>query len=207
MLLLPLLPIEQLKIFYPLGLLSMIFFIGAGVTDMLDGPLARNIKDGQSEFGAILDSVADMILVFIGILYIMPKMRIVEGGLIYDWLWPAYIIALSFKIGSIFVGRIKHKELVMLHTYTNKVLGVILWVVPVMYYFFVHRPQMGGVANPYIVTAVNIYIIIVLVAIFVITTEEILINLLLIKPSRNLKSIFDVKAINEQTRAEMGKLP
>lgn len=164
----------------PFGIHCIVFYIIAGVTDMIDGPLARRIKDAKSELGAVLDSIADMLLVIIAIVFMMPAMDI------FSWLFPAYIIGLTFKIGSGFVGYFRHKEMVLLHTYSNKALALFLFIIPILYYFFGES------------LALNIYIIFVLVCIFVITTEEILINLLLIKPSRNIKSIFGIKAANEE---------
>ena len=172
------------------GLVSMIIYITAGLTDTIDGPLARRIKDGKSELGAVLDSIADMVLVIVGIVFIMPAMVLPP----FDWLWKAYIIALSFKLSSGLVGYIKHKEFVMLHTYTNKFLAIILWIIPIIYWLSVKLQDLTEASF-----ALKIYIIFVLACIFIITTEEILINLLLKKPSRNIKSIFGVKAANKET--------
>lgn len=162
----------------PFGVPSMVFYLLAGFTDMIDGPLARRIKDGKSELGAILDSVADMLLVIIAILVILPKMET------FAWIFPAYLIGLTYKILSAFAGLFKHKQMVLLHTWSNKALGVLLWVGPILYWIF------GNCLG------VDIYLIAALASIFIITTEEILINLLLKKPNRDIKSIFGVKAAN-----------
>ncbi|MCL2570090.1 MAG: CDP-alcohol phosphatidyltransferase family protein [Firmicutes bacterium] len=173
----------------PFGIVSMVLYMGAGFTDMIDGPLARRIKDGRSQMGATLDSVADMLLVIVAIVFLMPAMDI------WGWLFLFYIIALSFKIGSGFVGYVKHKEMVLLHTYTNKLLGFLLFITPILYFFF--GPSL----------ALNIYIIFVGVVIFVITTEEILINLMLKRPCRDIKSVFGIRAANRAFALEDANKP
>ena len=173
--------IQQIQ---PLGIIFLIVYLLAGVTDMIDGPLARRIKDGKSNFGAVLDSIADMILVIVGVFFIIPKMT----G-IYDWIFMSYIIALSFKIGSGLVGYIKHKEFVLLHTYSNKVLAFMLFIIPILYFIFGAR------------IGVNFYIVFVMICVYIITTEEILINLMLKKPSRNIKSILGVREANKNSEA------
>ncbi|MCL2756378.1 MAG: CDP-alcohol phosphatidyltransferase family protein [Firmicutes bacterium] len=173
-------------IFIPdkLGVTWIVLFIVAGVSDMIDGTLARKIPGAKSQLGAILDSVADMIMVIVAIVFFMPVMDI------WGWLFWGYIAALSFKIMSGFVGYAKHKETVLLHTYSNKLLGFLLFIIPILYWFL--GTSLG----------LEIYITFVFAAIFIITFEEILINLLLDKPSRDIKSIFGVRAANEKFRQE-----
>lgn len=172
----------------PLSPVSISLFMIAGFTDMIDGPLARRIKNGKSQLGAILDSIADMLLVIIGILVLLPAMEI------FSWLFIAYVIGLAFKISSGFVGYFKHKEMVLLHTYSNKILAILLFLIPIFYFIL---DVTNAINNQAVYIILNIYIIFSLVCIFIITTEEILINLLLKKPSRDIRSIFDVKAANE----------
>jgi CDP-diacylglycerol--glycerol-3-phosphate 3-phosphatidyltransferase len=148
----------------------------AGVTDMIDGPIARRLK-ATSQSGAIIDSVADM--VFVGFIILLPVMGL------WAWLLLSMYIALAYKVGSGLIGYIKHREMVLLHTYGNKLLALFLFSIPIVYYFV-------GAS-----LFVNIYTLFGMVCIFVITTEEILINLLLSKPNRDIQSIFQVKAVNE----------
>jgi len=172
----------------PLGMIFLTVYLLAGITDMIDGPLARRIKDAKSDFGAVLDSIADMLLVIVGVFFVVPIMM-KERPEIYSWIFISFIIALSFKIGSGLIGYIKHKEFVLLHTYSNKVLAFLLFIIPIIYF-----------ARPPIVV-LNFYFIFALVCVYIITTEEILINLMLKKPSRNIKSIFGVREANRNFEA------
>ena len=56
----------------PFSILTMILYICAGVTDMIDGPLARSIKNARSEIGASLDSIADLFMIIVAILVFIP---------------------------------------------------------------------------------------------------------------------------------------
>ena len=168
----------------PFGVVSMLLYIAAGLTDAIDGPLARRIKGAESQFGAVLDSIADMVLVFVGFIFLLPVMGL------WTFLLFSMYGALAYKVGSGFVGYLKHKEMVLLHTYGNKFLGVFLFSIPIVYYFFTKG------------LFINFYTLIGLFFIIVITTEEILINLMLHKPSRNIKSIFQVKSINKHFKEQ-----
>jgi len=173
-----------------------ILYVVAGVSDMIDGPISRRVKGAQSQFGATLDSVTDMLLVFVGILLMMPLLMVTLWG----WLFPAYLVALSFKVMSGVIGQIKHKQMVFLHTYTNKLLGFLLFIIPIIYFFSVVVP--GAEAAH---AALNIYIIFVMVVIYIITAEEIIINLRLIEPCRDIKSVFGVPAANAAIIARRAK--
>ena len=192
------LPFETMEWVSTLGIVCIVCYMVAGFTDMIDGTLARRIKGAQSQFGATLDSVADMILVIVAVVFMLPKMITDAGGnpyafftkddgYIWSWFFWGYIIALLFKAGSGLVGQIKHGEMVLLHTYSNKLLAFILFIIPILYFFF-------GAS-----LALNIYMVVVFVCAFIITAEEIVINLLLKKPSRDIRSVFDVKAANAAT--------
>jgi len=172
----------------PFSVASISVFIAAGITDLIDGPLARRIKDGKSKIGATLDSVADMIMVIVAAAVVVPAMEIALVHKIIFW------TLLVFKIGSGVAGQIKHKEMVFLHTYGNKLLGLTLFTIPIFYFFFVH----GADAVP---LAFLIYWHFVMFLVLVITTEEYIINLTLDKPSRDIKWVFDVKRENAKTRA------
>jgi phosphatidylglycerophosphate synthase len=165
---------------------------------MIDGTLARRIKDAKSEYGATLDSVADMILVIVSIVLLIPAMvSNVFGDAVslstWAWMYWAWLGMLGFKIFSGVIGRIKHKKMVFLHTYSNKLLALVLFIIPIIYYFAFVVAGAGAIA----MLMFNIYLVFALALVGVITTEEIIINVRLIEPSRNIRSIFDVRATNE----------
>ncbi len=100
-------------------------YIYCGLSDMLDGILARKYKV-TSQFGAKIDSIADMIFVFVSILKIIPFIEI--PIVIYIWI----IIIVLIKIFNIILGYIKYKKLTLLHTVANKVTGLVLFIIPLI---------------------------------------------------------------------------
>ena len=98
-------------------------YLVAGVTDMIDGTIAR--KTGKAnEFGARLDSIADIVFVVVCLIKLIP----VVGIPVWLYVWIG-IIAL-IRIINIVSGLIMQKRFVLLHTITNKVTGLLLFVLP-----------------------------------------------------------------------------
>jgi len=169
-----------LAILTPFSTLYIVLFVLAAITDTFDGQLARRIKDGKSELGATLDSIADVCLVGVIVFAIMPKMQI------WGWLWIAYICVLSLKVTvSTGIGFIRFKEVISLHTITFKVLVTFIFCYPLLYYFI----GAGLIINVYSTVLISCALLVVI--------EEILIISLLKKPARNIKSIFAVRAENQ----------
>ena len=103
-------------------------YLAAGITDMIDGTVAR--KTGKaSEFGAKLDSIADIIFVVVCLIKLITVISIP----IWLYVWIG-IIAL-IKIINIVFGLIMQKRFVMLHTIMNKVTGLLLFVLPLTVQF------------------------------------------------------------------------
>lgn len=98
-------------------------FALAGVTDMIDGTVAR--KTGtESDFGAKLDSIADFILIVICLVIILPVIFVPV------WLWIWLIVILLMKALNVISGLVVEKRLVMLHTKANKATGFLLFFLP-----------------------------------------------------------------------------
>lgn len=106
--------------------LSPVFYIcylAAGFSDMIDGRIAR--KCGTvSNVGEKLDTVADMILIAVTAIKILPILDISKGIII--WI---VIIAL-IKIANIVFGMVLYKQFVSIHSVANKVTGALLFVFP-----------------------------------------------------------------------------
>ena len=95
---------------------------------MIDGTVAR--KTGKaSEFGARLDSIADIIFVLVCLVKLIPVISIPVW--LYVWIG---IIAL-IRIINIVSGFIMQKRFIMLHTIMNKVTGLLLFVLPLTVHF------------------------------------------------------------------------
>ena len=102
-----------------------IIYIYCGLSDILDGLLARKYKT-TSEFGAKVDSIADIVFVFVSILKIIPVIEIPIA--ICIWI----IIIVLIKIFNIICGYKYYKKLTLLHTIANKITGFVLFIIPLI---------------------------------------------------------------------------
>ena len=172
----------------PLTPLYMVIYFIAGATDVIDGPVARRIKGGASEFGSTLDSIADLILVLVLIFVVIPVMEI------WGWLWIAYICVVTLKVfASTGVGLFRFKEVISLHTYTFKGLVFVLFCFPFLYYF-----MHAGLF-------MNVFATVLLICGLLVVIEEILIISMTKRPERNIKSILSVRAANLEAEAALAE--
>lgn len=100
-----------------------VFYIMAGLSDMLDGFAARKTKTA-SRFGARLDSAADYMFVSVCLIKLLPVIPIP----IWLYVWIG-IIAL-IKIINIISGFVVQKTFVAVHSAMNKVTGLLLFLLP-----------------------------------------------------------------------------
>ncbi|MDU7337806.1 MAG: CDP-alcohol phosphatidyltransferase family protein [Clostridium sp.] len=100
-----------------------------GVTDMLDGFLARRFGCA-SPAGAKLDSAADFLLTAVLLFRLVPAMKLP----IWLFWWIAGIALI--KLCSLAVNYVRHKQFAFLHTYANKTAGLLLFCLPFGYPFF-----------------------------------------------------------------------
>ena len=120
-----------LLLFIPLSsALFYIFYLFCGLTDMIDGTVAR--KTGAvSNFGAKLDTASDFVFMAVCVVKLLPKINIS----VWLWIWIA-IIAIV-KVINIVMGFIRRKKLVALHTFLNKITGLLLFLLPLTLQFIV----------------------------------------------------------------------
>ena len=118
-----------LLLFIPLSsALFYIFYLFCGLTDMIDGTVAR--KTGAvSNFGAKLDTVSDFVFMAVCVVKLLPKINIS----VWLWIWIA-IIAIV-KVINIVMGFIRRNKLVALHTFLNKITGLLLFLLPLTLQF------------------------------------------------------------------------
>ena len=100
-----------------------IIYIYCGMSDMLDGFIARKCKN-ESKIGARLDSASDIIFVIVAIIKILPALNLSKGIIIWT-----VIIAL-IKVTNLICAYIYYKKLVLPHTIANKITGFILFITP-----------------------------------------------------------------------------
>ena len=100
-----------------------VFYIAAGLSDMLDGFVARR-TDTVSKLGARLDTMADFVFVVVCLIKLLPILRI--PAWLYGWIG---IIAL-IKVINIISGFVVQKRFVTVHSVMNKVAGALLFLLP-----------------------------------------------------------------------------
>ena len=100
-----------------------VFYIAAGLSDMLDGFVARK-TDTVSKLGARLDTIADFVLVVVCLIKLLPILSIPA----WPYIWIG-IIAL-IKVVNIVSGFTVQKRLVAVHSIMNKTTGALLFLLP-----------------------------------------------------------------------------
>lgn len=101
----------------------LVIYALAGVTDMLDGLVARGAGT-ESELGSRLDSIADYVLVVVSLVRILPVVAVP----IWLWVWIALIVAV--KAANLVCGIVAQGRPVLPHTTANKVAGLVVFLVP-----------------------------------------------------------------------------
>lgn len=101
-----------------------VLYILCGQTDMADGFVARKTHT-ESQLGAKLDSIADIVFVVVSSIKILPMVHFKT----WIWIWIA-VIALIRLINMV-VGYICQNRVVMLHTAANKITGLLLFILPI----------------------------------------------------------------------------
>jgi CDP-diacylglycerol--glycerol-3-phosphate 3-phosphatidyltransferase len=151
----------------PLSFHFYLIYTVSGISDIMDGYIARKTKS-SSKLGEKLDSAADfiMVVVLIPIFYTILN----PGIVILLWIIVIGII----RVISLLIVLIKYKTFGMLHTYGNKITGLILFLIPLLL----------------IVVPKSILMYLVCSIASVSALEELGINLLSKELSANKKSIF-----------------
>lgn len=85
-----------------------IIYIYCGISDMLDGFIARKSKN-ESKIGARLDSASDIIFVIVAMIKILPILNLTNGIMI----WVVFIVFI--KIVNVICSYIYYKKIVLQH--------------------------------------------------------------------------------------------
>ena len=101
-----------------------IFYLLCGLSDMLDGTVARRTKSA-SDFGARLDTVSDFVFMTVALIKFLPHLHIP----IWLWIWISIIAMIKF--GNVAWGFVRTKKLISPHTVLNKITGLLLFLLPV----------------------------------------------------------------------------
>jgi len=112
----------------PYTTLFIILYIICGLSDIVDGFIARKLSL-ESDLGARLDSLADMIFVIIIVIKLFPIIKL-PYFIIY-WM----IMIAMIRLTSVMIVRMKFHTFAVLHTYLNKLTGITLLLFPLVYSF------------------------------------------------------------------------
>lgn len=115
----------ELLFLTPLSPLFLGLYTLTGLTDALDGWVAR--KTGTAgDFGARLDSVADLIYCAVMIIRLFP----VLSEKLPVQIWYAVAAIVLVRLGAYCTAVIKYRRFVTLHTWLNKLTGAALFLLP-----------------------------------------------------------------------------
>lgn len=98
-------------------------YLFCGFTDMVDGTIARK-TNAVSEFGAELDTAADIGFLTAALVKILPAVSLPK----WIWIWIGLIGLI--KISSIAATMVSGKKEILPHTVMNKVSGLLLFLLP-----------------------------------------------------------------------------
>ncbi len=110
----------------PFSTLFWAWYVCGGVSDILDGPVARKLNQ-QSDAGAKLDSIADFVFI------LCAGFAVVRSAVVPFWvlIW-AGIIAIV-RLSAYGVGYHKYRTFSALHTVLNKAVGALIFTFPVLF--------------------------------------------------------------------------
>lgn len=109
----------------PLSPEFLIVYALSGISDMLDGYLARKLGQA-STWGARLDSAADLLLYTIALSLLIPIMRSILPG----WIWWLVGFALLLRLAVYFLSAVKFHRFASEHTLLNKITSILVFPAP-----------------------------------------------------------------------------
>lgn len=103
----------------PLSALFYAIYIMAGITDMIDGTIARRLG-AATEKGARIDTAADMVFVAAVLIKLIPVLEI-----------PVWIMAWALAILIVkLVNMALNRGMAAVHSLMNKLAGLVLFIIP-----------------------------------------------------------------------------
>lgn len=156
----------------PFTLWFYVVYTITGITDILDGFIARRLKV-TSEFGARLDSVADVFFYIVMIVKILPKLV----KKLPVQIWCAVGVIFILRVTSYVFAALKFHKFASVHTIMNKLTVFTVFLVP----FFMD--------THYLVTICTVICTMGIIALL----EELLIHILRKDASADVKTIFALR--------------
>ncbi len=114
-----------LLFFVPLTPVFYIIYTLCGFSDILDGWIARRTNT-ISDFGAKLDSIADLLFYAMVIIRLLP----VLWRILPTWFW--YIVGgiVLIRLSAYITAAFKFHRFASLHTKLNKITGAVVFLLP-----------------------------------------------------------------------------
>ena len=107
----------------PLSLPFYALYTAAGLSDILDGRIARKTNTA-TKFGAKLDTLADIVFAAVVLIKLLPIFELPVWMIV----WVG-VIAL-IKLVNIVIGFVRRHTLTAVHSIINKVTGVLVFILP-----------------------------------------------------------------------------
>lgn len=111
----------------PLSVAFFVLYIICGVTDMVDGTIAR-MTHSESKTGALLDSISDVVFLVVVVMQLAP----ILWNRLPVWALACAVEIVLIRIVSYAIGARKFKRFASLHTILNKVTGGLLFILPLL---------------------------------------------------------------------------
>ena len=102
-----------------------VLYIWCGISDMIDGPLARRLG-AESKTGATIDSIADLVFVAAAIIKIVPALSFPS------WIWWVIGAVACIQMARMAFLYFKRGGFAALHDKANKIIGVVLYLLPII---------------------------------------------------------------------------
>ncbi|MCL1877661.1 MAG: CDP-alcohol phosphatidyltransferase family protein [Defluviitaleaceae bacterium] len=165
---------------FVLSPLFILIYTVAGITDMLDGPIARKFN-AVTPLGANLDGAADYTFTAVALVLVVPQLGL-------NILSVAIILGfVLLKLLGMIVGYIRYKQLMMMHTYAAKTGAMLAFLVPLILF-------VTGIHANLLVIFVGTYVYLFLL-------EEIVINIILPEPKRDVTGLYEAIQIRRRMKA------
>jgi len=148
-----------IPVLWVFAVMNLSFFIGlglivAGLTDFLDGFMARRLNQ-VTAFGSQLDSIADNLLFQSVIVWVLIlRLEIITNNLI------VVLVAILLNVSSLLLGWLKFRRFANLHLYSGKVAALAVYIFLVHAFLFSYHQGLFYIAiGPYILSSIETLIL------------------------------------------------
>ncbi len=127
-------------------------YVYCGLTDLIDGPIARKTGSASS-LGAALDTIGD-VLTYLSFVKILILQNLIPGWLL---IWLGINIVFGF-IAAFFALK-KFKKFYLPHTYLGKCLGGFIFILPIAVHCSFGQPWMAVICSAMSLAILEIFYI------------------------------------------------